>query len=114
MTFTVISELEVRVISREVLVRAALFLQIDHAWLMENNELKEGLQEKNQAVAALVNQFIDSLWSCHFVIKTKNRNLTESDKDLYLALVNKKNDLRNQVAALLSNNKPDSGIYLTS
>ncbi|MBR8840594.1 hypothetical protein [uncultured Spirosoma sp.] len=102
MTVTPISDLEVKLITRELLVKAVLALEVKHAWLMENHELKAYLQEKNGELALIISQYIDALWSYHFLLKLKKGNLTEADKERYSEIVNKKNHLRNQVMDCLS------------
>lgn len=96
MTIVPISELEVKLITRELLVKAVLTLGIEHAWLMENHELKARLQENND-LALLINQYSDALWRCHFLLKAKKNSLTESDRERYSELISKKNHLRSQV-----------------
>lgn len=90
MNIVAISELEVKLISRELLVKAASSLQVDYAWLMENDELRECLQERNGELSSLIGKYVDTLWSCHFLLKTKKSNLTQVDKDRYVELVTKK------------------------
>lgn len=109
MNIVPISELEVRLIARELLVKAVTSLQVDHAWLMENNELRECLQEKNSELSLLIGKYVDTLWSCHFLLKTKKTNLTQVDRDRYVELVTKKNHLRSQLIDYLSITDPLKG-----
>ncbi|ADB42746.1 hypothetical protein [Spirosoma linguale] len=96
-----ISELEVKLIARSLFVKAASALQVKYAWLLENSELKECLQQRNSELALLIEKYVDALWSCHFALKTKKSNVTQADTDRYTELVNRKNLLRNQVIDFL-------------